>query len=87
MIDVEKMVNTNSDIRGCMRERAAAKKRENRIRKLLMCVYAFAIISIFTTFLGFIGATGRIITSIVAVATLMLAFFSAGLYVEASRGK
>lgn len=87
MVDVEKMVNTNSDIRCCMRERAAAKKRENRIRKMRMRVYAFAIISIFTTFLGIIGATNRFATATVSVVSLALAFFFAGLYFEVCRRK
>lgn len=83
MIDVENMVNKNSDLRNCARERAAAKKLERRLKKMLMTIYAFLIAASATVLLCCIGATHIWLTCAVVMVCVMAVCFVSGMYVEA----
>ena len=84
MSDVEIMVNKNADVRGLARMRIAAKKRERRLNKLLLCTGLFAATAICAVALGQAGAIHILLATGVSVLATMAGCFTFGFYVASA---
>ena len=81
----EEIVNCNAEMRSFSRERADARKRERRLRKLCLSVSAVAALGI-TFFI--LGITGALVAQLAMTASLVLAMVSCyllGRYMEAEK--
>lgn len=85
MSDVEYIVNKNADIRRSAMFRIGMKRRERRLKKLLMCTIGSALVAISTIFFAVIGAVHAFLATVVSIVSLMFACFVFGLYVEARK--
>jgi hypothetical protein len=81
MSDVEIMVNKNADVRSHARMRIAAKKRERRLKNMLLCSGLFAVAAIGAVALGAVGAIHALLAAVVSVFSTMAGCFTFGLYV------
>lgn len=85
MSDIERVVNNRTDVRRLAKRRAAAAKRERRLKKMLMYVCGLVLIAASTIFFAVIGAVHGVLATAVSVVSLMSASFVLGLYVEARK--
>ena len=81
----EGIINENAKQKASARERVAARKRERRIRKLLLSVCVLSGTGIALVILGAAGAIAGWLTTIVANLCLLAAFFQFGRYIEAKK--
>lgn len=78
----ENIVNNNAVQRGSARARVASRKRERRLRKLLMATTILAVACIVSVILGAVGSVAGWLATIVAIVCLVFACFLFGRYVE-----
>lgn len=86
MEDFERIVNKNNDVRSYARMKAAAKRRERKLKKMITCACALAVVALSTVIFGAIGAIHCLLAVPVSVISAMAACFVFGLYMEMVRG-
>ena len=82
MNDLEKIVNTNADLRRFARARALARKRKRRLNMMLICICAQALIALSMVIFGSIGVVHNLLAVIISVLSVMAACFTLGAYME-----
>ena len=81
----EEIVNCNAEMRSFSRERADARKREYRLRKLCLSVSAVAALGLTFFILGITGALVWWLAMTTSLVSAMASCYLLGRYVEAEK--